>query len=339
MSVVPTGSVVGADTDQLRNLARQLQQMASTLADRTTDLRKSMEALGSSWSGQSRNRGVALWEQTMPRCYGSVEILLRRSQQLIELAAKLDEAGARFGDQADTMCVDLPDPKTTGNYSYERQDGVLFVDGISPDDIQQRGLGDCYFLAALASIARQSPDTLRKNITYDGNQTYTVTLYDPSGKPVQVKVDSDIPVDANGNPVYAQLAGGGSELWVALYEKAYAQYRTDYTEVDKGGLPGSAAQTITGRPADILDRNTVTIDQLYQHFVDGDALTVGIFENDLNKQGTLPPGIHGNHAYSIVGVDPVKGTVQLRNPWGFDHPQEMSIDEFRKYCGYVAANP
>lgn len=241
------------------------------------------------------------------------------------------------------MCVDLKDPETTKEgfwifgkeYQYERQEGELFVDGINPDDVSQGRLGNCYFLAALASIARQSPELIRQNITYEGNQTYSVTFYDPDGNPVKITVDSDLPVDDKGNLVYAQTGAGGSELWVALYEKAYAQYRDGYPTTE-GGLPGEAVSTITGQPPEILDQKTVTTEDLYQRFVNGNILTAGIFQKDLS--GNPPPGVHGNHAYSIVGVDPVKGTVTLRNPWGFDHPQEMSIQDFRKYCGYIASN-
>jgi hypothetical protein len=49
---------------------------------------------------------------------------------------------------------------------------------INPNDIQQRGLGDCHLQATLYSIASQpgGPDMLARNITLNPNGTYTVTL-------------------------------------------------------------------------------------------------------------------------------------------------------------------
>lgn len=117
-------------------------------------------------------------------------------------------------------------------YYYDPQyrlfEGSISPDGISPGDVQQRALGDCYFLAALASVAQQHPEVIWDAIKDNGDGTYTVTFYQ-DGKPVQITVDNEFPVreDSNGNPtaqpVYANTGSSPQELWPMIMEKAYAQ--------------------------------------------------------------------------------------------------------------------
>lgn len=38
---------------------------------------------------------------------------------------------------------------------------AIFADGIDPNDIQQRSLGDCYFLSVLSALA-EYPDRIRR---------------------------------------------------------------------------------------------------------------------------------------------------------------------------------
>src|SRR5690606_36561200 len=67
---------------------------------------------------------------------------------------------------------------------YELIDGKAFLSGggdsndIDPNDVSQGQLGDCYFIASLAAIARQNPDLIREMIRDNGDGTYTITFHE-----------------------------------------------------------------------------------------------------------------------------------------------------------------
>ena len=55
---------------------------------------------------------------------------------------------------------------------------ALFVGGApSPNDVQQGGIGDCYFMATLMSISQRDPGKIRSMMTPDGNGGATVTFW------------------------------------------------------------------------------------------------------------------------------------------------------------------
>ena len=74
-------------------------------------------------------------------------------------------------------------------------DAEVFKDGISPNDINQGGLGNCYFLCTLSSMAER-PDSIRARFyTQKKNEAgiYLVTFY-LSGQLTAVVVDDYLPV-------------------------------------------------------------------------------------------------------------------------------------------------
>jgi hypothetical protein len=85
--------------------------------------------------------------------------------------------------------VVLDDPGLTNDHTssgfdhedYADIDGEVFVNGAELTDVMQGEVADCYFVAALASIALHNPDYLESMITDNGNGTYTVH-YNPWGK-------------------------------------------------------------------------------------------------------------------------------------------------------------
>ncbi|NTV64471.1 MAG: WXG100 family type VII secretion target, partial [Oscillochloris sp.] len=70
MSVVPTGyagSVVRADTDQLRAVARQMRATADQITGGHDGMQQSMSSLDATWSGHARDRGMARWGEIAPK--------------------------------------------------------------------------------------------------------------------------------------------------------------------------------------------------------------------------------------------------------------------------------
>ena len=90
-------SVVRADTDQLRAVARQMRATADQITSGTDGMRQSMDALDATWSGQAHDRGMARWGEITPKYPPAVERLVRFANELEALAQRLDDAAAVFG--------------------------------------------------------------------------------------------------------------------------------------------------------------------------------------------------------------------------------------------------
>ena len=129
--------------------------------------------------------------------------------------------------------------------------------GPSYKDLQQGELGDCYFLSALASIADASPQAIKNMFIDNGDGTYTVRFFTAKGIADYVTVNTALPLfvqvtttphtppakngtlsDARPN-VTTSLAyeglGVGNSLWLALAEKAYAEWDETGNE-GRGGV-------------------------------------------------------------------------------------------------------
>lgn len=134
-------------------------------------------------------------------------------------------------------------------------------DGLpKPADVQQGVLGDCYLLAALASIASTKPRKLVQAMVDNGDGTVTVRLFQrireedkpDRYEPRYVRVRKSVQTKALG---FAERARGA--LWVQMFEKAWA-VRSDvlddgvrawasYAGIE-GGQVAQALETILGEP-------------------------------------------------------------------------------------------
>ncbi len=136
---------------------------------------------------------------------------------------------------------DLPTPTAGGDTAtgkasttvavYAKSGGALFVDGVSPADVTQGALGDCYMVASLVTVADVKPNAITSavvdNGTNNGVHTWGIRFYDSTGQANWVTVNDMLPINSVADP---RLAFGGNptkdlngEIWVALFEKAYAQ--------------------------------------------------------------------------------------------------------------------
>lgn len=120
----------------------------------------------------------------------------------------------------------------------------LFRSGPKPSDVMQGALGDCYFVASLASIAAQNPSLIRSAMKDNRDGTVTVRLFNEQREPVYVTVDKSVP-RMNGNDPYAQNNGGS--LWVQIMEKAFVQSGLHI----RGGLAKAEAGTLQSKYGDI----------------------------------------------------------------------------------------
>lgn len=129
--------------------------------------------------------------------------------------------------------------------------GSKGISGVSPRDIFQGGVGDCWFLSAVAVLAERA-DLVQKIIRdtdfSDGKVTFTLfidglwldTVVDTflpcqpgglvkkSGKSNVDKVTDALVIDRDGSRL-AYSKANHKQLWVPLLEKAYAKAHGKYT--------------------------------------------------------------------------------------------------------------
>ncbi len=215
---------------------------------------------------------------------------------------------------------DLPDPIARdpyANYSHL----PLWVDGAQYDDAVQGIIGDCWLAAAVSSLAQASPEMLEESIIDLGDGTYGVRFYDwYTQEEIWYRVDADLP-QVNGTPTYASITPDG-ELWVALLEKAFIQYRgyDSYSRLD-GGYMGGAYAALTGEGYDTIVTSTMTNDDMgvyiEQSLAAGHAVSVG--SDGLPGQVVVNP-ILGAHAYAVHSIEEVDDEwfVTVYNPRGDD---------------------
>jgi hypothetical protein len=215
--------------------------------------------------------------------------------------------------------------------------GIFFSEACETCDPVQGALGDCYFIAALSSVAwaRTYSIAHRTRATGIGQQSFVdMVEFFNNGNVSRVEVTELLPLNSPGNSfIYARSSEAG-EIWPAIYEKAYAKWRTGDTG-DKpnyapiaGGDPVRAAAQLTGLKPYYHWNAGLSADEIWQK----------VRQNSLSRKTfnpmvawTYPSGqaspdnvnynnahLAANHAYSILGWDyqSAKKYIVLRNPWG-----------------------
>ena len=106
----------------------------------------------------------------------------------------------------------------------------LFSGGITPSDICQGGLGDCWLLAALAALAEQ-PHYIRSiflTSQLNPRGKYQLRFWDPpTSQFITMVIDDRIPChQGTKKPRFSEPHGNDS--WTLLVEKAFAKYQKSY---------------------------------------------------------------------------------------------------------------
>ncbi|XP_022086070.1 calpain-B-like isoform X2 [Acanthaster planci] len=211
------------------------------------------------------------------------------------------------------------------------QDPKLFVGGASRFDIEQGQLGDCWFLAALASLSLD--DYLLKKVCPEDDQDFGRNYcgafrfyFWQYGKWQEVVVDDRLPT-YNGQLVFVH-SSEKNEFWSALLEKAYAKLHSSY-EALKGGNTLEAMEDFTGGFSESHDlkkapKNLFKI--MFDAYNHDSQMGCSIDANPNEIEAKLDNGLIKGHAYTITDVrrvaipgygstKPVR-LIRIRNPWG-----------------------
>ncbi len=198
-----------------------------------------------------------------------------------------------------------------------------------PADVNQHAIGDCCACAVYASMAYLYPDYIKHIITDNGNDTYTVGMYDPQGKPVDVCVSNTILCDGNGN--IGQVTGKNNVVcWSTILEKAMMKYMTIYKT---NGIEGIGTEHVAPLYTGCGDSFAFSPNSLYtselqkaiEHCLAEGKLCIGGFNKGDLLCGTLRT-VTG-HAFTYMLSTNENSIFGMRNPWGNGDQKEDGLLE------------
>lgn len=207
-------------------------------------------------------------------------------------------------------------------------------DAPSLQGFHQGQIGDCYFLAVVAAAVARNPAGVKRmfQVHPDGS----CELHFPDGRRTHVARLTDAEI-ALGSTT------GQQGLWLNVLEKGFGQVRKRHPAslpghapatdvIGSGGGETETIELLTGHKAEHLSfhhhagsaagepelRTLALKVRSVVHLAHAERLLACCATGKTVKTHGVP----GNHAYSVLGLDPDGKSVIVRNPWGNQyHPK------------------
>ncbi len=256
--------------------------------------------------------------------------------------------------------------------------------GIRPEAVRQGvGIADCYLMASLASMAATNPESIRSMIKQVDPDHYQVTFPGAANEPITISRPTDSEFAA-----FAHASENG--IWPSVIEKALGQYVAKHQSnaqamlghplehqgsplntllLDGGTSSGFFMEMLTGKSSshvklkdadanallgsikESLDAKlpvTTCMEMSNKH-----ASEIGLNSSALGLQSLGYTGSADGtaHLFSVLSVNPEKGTITIRDPYGKIEPNnaagsgkathlpgvfEMSAAEFKNTFSVVS---
>ncbi len=120
----------------------------------------------------------------------------------------------------------------------ERKQVSLFGVSISPQDVLEGQLDDCYLVSALSLLATTPAAVQRLFEFHDVEEGKVVVNFWRRGQRESIVVDDRVPCNATtGKPLFAHCRDP-SGYWVQLVEKAFAKVHGSYITLGGGNTAG-----------------------------------------------------------------------------------------------------
>ncbi|XP_006871514.1 PREDICTED: calpain-12 [Chrysochloris asiatica] len=261
---------------------------------------------------------------------------LFRGQRFEAIRAACLDAGILFRDPyflagPDALGYDQlgPDSEKAKGVEWKRpqefcSEPQFICEDMSRTDVCQGSLGNCWFLAAAASLTlyprllyRVVPTGQSFQDGYAGVFHFQLWQF---GHWVDVVVDDRLPV-RDGKLMFVR-SKQRNEFWAPLLEKAYAKLHGSY-EVMRGGHMNEAFVDFTGGIGEViyLRKDTPGLFFALRQALAKESLVGATALSDRGEYLT-DDGLVKGHAYSVTGVHKVSlgftkvRLLRLRNPWG-----------------------
>lgn len=222
----------------------------------------------------------------------------------------------------DQRVIDVLFPQLAGYHppGFSWQDTGRFYNETSEffDPVQGQ-VADCYFIAAMSSVAWSQPYTIadRTRATAAGQDAFThqVSFFGPTGWQ-SVEVTDRVLVASGGSTSFYAHSSEGGEIWPAIYEKAFAKWRFG-TSDDFPNIPDlawgdtvAACVSLTGGSPYYRGHDSMTAAQVLtlvqSHSSNGRTTTpmvswsYGQGSAEATRAAT-EAGVVASHAYSVLG--------------------------------------
>jgi hypothetical protein len=259
---------------------------------------------------------------------GSALSTLIQADVLMQNAAPVDfVAAAKLLTRSDSS-DDGPSPGSVHRVDWIFDKPQFEIDGFHSSDVVQGSNGDCWFIAAVATIC-SNPELIKKVcvekdeecgvygfVFYrDGEWIWTVVddnlylkysdfdeygdRYDPTGvKETRYKKNHQTGSEA----LYFASCSHENETWLPLLEKAYAKVHGDYNAIS-GGISGEAVEDLTGGvTSKILTDRILSKERLWKELlmVNKEFLFSASSPGSYGDDSDARRGLALSHAYSVI---------------------------------------